>query len=674
MFSRILIANRGEIACRIIRTVRRMGLYSIAVYSDADAGALHVETADEAHRLGPAPAADSYLSIERILRAVQQSGAEAIHPGYGFLSENPEFAEACAAAGLVFIGPSAKAISAMGSKIEAKRLATAAGVAVVPGYDGASQSPADLKAAADELGYPLMIKASAGGGGRGMRLVRDAGLFERALDSASREAKAAFGDGRVLLERYISRPRHVEVQVFGDSAGDVVHLFERDCSVQRRHQKIIEEAPAPGLDAATRTAMGEAAVAVTRSIGYVGAGTVEFILDCDRASAEDGFYFLEMNTRLQVEHPVTEMLTGQDLVEWQIRVAAGEPLPATQGRLRSEGHAIEVRLYAEDFRRDFLPSSGRLTHLRLPADGTAVRLDSGVREGDAVTPHYDPMMAKLIVSGETRTAALRRMADALRQTEVIGPATNRDFLAAIVAHPAFAKGDLDTGFVHRFRDELLKASTVPLETALILAAAAELLTEQADPQMEDGGADAHSPWRRRDGWRLFGGGEVILRFRDGSDSIVLAAVAVEGGHRLRLMESEFRVAAVVRPDGALHVEVGDRYIKGRVLRRGAERHILVAGQSRMLLLEDPDAPASVSEGGTGRLTAPLPATITAIHVQVEQAIKRGEALMVLEAMKMEHVISAPRDGTVAEIHYPVGAQVEEGATLMSLSDSGEGAA
>ena len=670
MFRRLLIANRGEIACRVIRTARNMGMRTIAVYSDADAGARHVDMADEAYRIGPALAADSYLSVERILAVARESGAEAIHPGYGFLSENAEFAEACAAAGIVFVGPSPAAIRAMGSKIEAKTLVQDAGVPVVPGYNGLSQGRGDLKAAADEIGYPVMIKASAGGGGRGMRMVREASLFDDALDSASREAKAAFGDGRVLIEKFIARPRHIEVQVFGDSHGNIVHLFERDCSVQRRHQKIIEEAPAPGLSDALRKAMGDAAIEVARRVDYVGAGTVEFILDRDAMSDDGGFYFLEMNTRLQVEHPVTEMVTGIDLVAWQLAVAGGGALPKAQADIHANGHAVEVRLYAEDHRRDFLPSTGRLDRLRFPRERSPIRVDTGVREGDTVTRHYDPMIAKVIASGETRSAALSALEQGLKQTEVIGPATNLAFLIAVLGHQSFQQGDLDTTFVHLHRAELMAASELQATDALILVGVYEAFAGRDDAVQ---GPDPYSPWHRRDGWRGFGRALVLHRFRDAETNATVSVEWDGDDLLLGLPDDTYRVFGSLTGDGIVQAVLGRRTIKGRVIERGLERHILIDGRARALVLSDPDAPSAQGEAGGGKLTAPLPAAVVQVHVEAGATVTRGAPLMVLEAMKMEHVITAPSDGVVAAIHYAVGQQVEEGAELVVL-DAPDGGA
>jgi 3-methylcrotonyl-CoA carboxylase alpha subunit len=664
MFRRLLIANRGEIACRIIRTARRMGLHSIAVYSEADRNAMHVATADEAYFLGPAPAAESYLAVPRIVEAARQSGAEAVHPGYGFLSENADFADACLEAGLIFVGPSAATIRRMGSKIEAKRIAEAAGIPVVPGYNGMSQARSDLKAAAAEVGYPLMIKADAGGGGRGMRVVRDASEFDAALEGASREAKAAFGDGRVLLERYVDHPRHVEIQVFGDAAGNVVHLFERDCSVQRRHQKVIEESPAPGLSTERRASLGRAATDLAAAIGYTGAGTVEFITEGD---GDGAFYFLEMNTRLQVEHPVTEMVTGLDLVEWQLRVAAGETLPLAQSQIRCCGHAVEARLYAESPRRGFLPSVGPLMHLRLPEENDAVRVDTGVRTGDAVSRFYDPMIAKIVAHGGDRTTALNRLERALRETEVVGVATNREFLAAIAVHPAFREGGTDTGFIDAHLDALIGQPAVPVVDALALAAFAELEARAAAPSRQAG--DPYSPWDRIDAWRHFGRGRTRLRYRDGEKLVTVRAMTGEGHYMLGLPDRRIHVAGSIDADGAIRLLIDDkRRIGGRVVADGDARYVLSDGRERRLLLEDPDAGASPREAGAGLLTAPLPATVTAVHVEAGRKVSRGDALLVLEAMKMEHVIAAPRDGTVARVHFRAGDQVEEGAELITFED------
>ncbi|HZZ12445.1 MAG TPA: biotin carboxylase N-terminal domain-containing protein, partial [Paraburkholderia sp.] len=521
MFNKILIANRGEIACRVAATCKRLGIASVAVYSDADANAKHVAACDEAVHIGGASAAESYLRAERIVEAARATGAQAVHPGYGFLSENEDFARACEAAGIVFIGPPVEAIAAMGSKAAAKALMHAASVPLVPGYHGDNQDAQLLHREADAIGYPVLLKASAGGGGKGMRVVERSEDFAAALASCKREAASSFGNDRVLIEKYLTRPRHVEVQVFADRHGGAVYLFDRDCSVQRRHQKVLEEAPAPGLSAEIKRQMGEAAVAAARAVNYVGAGTVEFIM-----TASGNFYFMEMNTRLQVEHPVTEMITGQDLVEWQLRVAANEPLPLTQAQLKVDGHAIEARIYAEHPARGFLPSTGTLKHLRMPegvefgisaaglgAAGSGalgrqapVRIDSGVREGDTITPFYDPMIAKLIVHGATRAEALARLDRALRACEVVGPHTNVEFLQRIVASEPFATGDLDTGLIERHHDALFAPAKKPFREALALACAA-LLTR------EGGSAHGASPWDALSHWRLNSGYTQTLGWR-----------------------------------------------------------------------------------------------------------------------------------------------------------------
>src|SRR4051794_30565308 len=530
MFSKILIANRGEIACRVIRTARRLGIRTVAVYSDADARALHVEMADEAGNIGPAPARESYLRAEAILDAAKRTGAEAIHPGYGFLSENAGFAEACAAAGVVFIRPPASAIRAMGGKSEAKALMEKAGVPLVPGYHGEDQSPELLLSQAKRIGFPMLIKASAGGGGKGMRVVADAAEFDDQLSGAKREAINAFGDDRVLIERYVTRPRHVEIQVFADTQGNCVYLFERDCSIQRRHQKVVEEAPAPNLDSHTRRRMGEAAVAAAKAIGYVGAGTVEFLLD------EDGsFFFMEMNTRLQVEHPVTEYITGQDLVEWQLRVAAGGPLPLNQDQLSIHGHAIEVRLYAEDPQKGFLPQTGRLEHLVFPPEGAFVRVDTGVRSGDAISIHYDPMIAKLIVWADDRPAAVRRLRTALSQTQVVGLGANTEFLLAIASHPAFLAAALDTGFIQRHETDLLPEPAPARDDVLAFAALGVLLDRQAKAQARAAASgDPYSPWAGNDGWRLNDDAHDTLALRDGGTDRLVHLIYRRGSYRLYL--------------------------------------------------------------------------------------------------------------------------------------------
>ncbi len=661
MFAKILIANRGEIACRVIRTARRMGIATVAVHSDADAGAAHVALADEAWAIGPAPSRESYLRGERIIAAALASGAEAIHPGYGFLSENAEFAEACAEAGLVFIGPPAPAIRAMGGKSEAKALMVRADVPVVPGYHGEEQSDEALAAQARRVGYPLLIKASAGGGGKGMRVVEEAGQLEAGLAAARREALAAFGDGRLLLERYLTRPRHVEMQVFADSHGQCVYLFERDCSIQRRHQKVVEEAPAPGLPPELRARMGETAAAAARAIGYQGAGTVEFLLDADGR-----FYFMEMNTRLQVEHPVTEFITGLDLVEWQLRVAAGEKLPLRQEQLAVNGHAIEVRLYAEDPERDFLPATGRLDHLRFPAAGPHVRIDTGVREGDSITVHYDPMIAKLIVWDSDRAAALRRLRAALADTEVAGLATNTGFLAAIAGHPAFAAADLDTGFIARHRDSLLPPSGPPSDTVLGLACVGVLLEREAEAAREAAAsADPYSPWALRDGWRLNEDAHDELQLRCGAATVTVPLVYRPGGWDLSLPGGTVAARGRLSPDGRLEAELGAVRRRAGFVRLGDELSVFLDGRGHRLTLVA-TLPGDAPEHAAGGVVAPMPGTITALLVEAGAKVAKGQPLVVMEAMKMEHTLAAPADGTVAALHFPVGAMVEDGATLVDF--------
>jgi len=662
VITKLLIANRGEIACRVIRTARRLGIRTVAVYSDADAGARHVALADEAYRLGQAPARESYLKIDAVLAAAKQSGANAIHPGYGFLSENADFAEACAKAGIVFVGPPASAIRAMGGKSAAKALMEKAGVPVVPGYHGDAQDLKTFTAEAKRIGYPVLIKASAGGGGKGMRIVESGAGLAEAIAGAQREAKSAFGDDRLLIEKYLLRPRHIEIQVFADSQGNAVYLFERDCSIQRRHQKVIEEAPAPGMTAERRRAMGEAAVKAAQAVGYQGAGTVEFI-----AAPDGAFYFMEMNTRLQVEHPVTEMITGQDLVEWQLRVAEGQPLPLTQDQLRINGHAFEVRLYAEDPARDFLPATGTLHHLRFPAESAHVRIDTGVAAGDAVSIHYDPMIAKLIVWDHDREAARHRLAAALSETEIVGLTTNRGFLATLAAHPAFAAAEVDTGFIARHRDDLVPAAAGAPAFVTGLAASGVILSRQVDAAGHAGrSSDPHSPWHLATGWRLNDDGHHVVRLRD--------AVAGETPVTLHFRRSGIELdlpggsvtACGTLHEGRLDVVLGGVLHHATFLHRGDELTLVVAGHNHTLMLANPLAEAGDSAAGSGGLTAPMPGKIVALRVEPGAAVKRGAPLLVLEAMKMEHTIAAPADGVVERLRYKVGDQVEEGAELVSF--------
>ncbi len=667
MFDKILIANRGEIACRIIRTARRLGIRTVAVYSDADAGAMHVSMADEACRLGPAEAKQSYLRPELILEAALASGCQAVHPGYGFLSENAEFAEACAAAGIVFIGPPAEAIRAMGSKSAAKRIMENAVVPLVPGYHGEDQDPAFLREAAGGIGYPVLIKATAGGGGKGMRVVWEAQAFDDALAGAKREASASFGDDRVLLEKYLTRPRHVEIQVFADGLGNAIHLFERDCSIQRRHQKVLEEAPAPGMKDWLRERMGGAAVAAAKAIGYVGAGTVEFLLD------EDGsFYFMEMNTRLQVEHPVTEMITGQDLVEWQLKVAAGAPLPCRQEDLAVCGHAIEARIYAEDPLRDFLPATGELTHLRTPQESAHVRIDTGVRQGDRVSIHYDPMIAKLIVWDTDRAGAVRRLRAALADYQVVGVTTNIGFLAQVAANPAFAAGELDTGFIERHRATLFPEAQPASDRVLALACLDVLLRRSAEAAAAAAAcADRWSPWHLTTGWQVNGDNHHVLLFRDGEQSVAVTAHYRPDGYQLDLSGGPMLVRGKLDEAGDLLADLGGMRVKASVVRHGDDLTIVTHGSSHRLTLHDPLAHLGQQEGAGGSLTAPMPGKIVALLVEAGARVERGAPLLIMEAMKMEHTITAPRDGVVAEVFYRPGEVVNDGAILLAFAEEGE---
>jgi 3-methylcrotonyl-CoA carboxylase alpha subunit len=659
VFTKILIANRGEIACRVARTARRMGVRTVAVYSDADANALHVAACDEAHRLGPPPPRESYLDGRKILEIARRSGAQAIHPGYGFLSENEGFARACAKAGIAFIGPPPEAIAAMGSKSAAKTIMAKAGVPLVPGYHGDDQDDALLRREAARIGFPALIKATAGGGGKGMKIVRAAPEFDAALASARREAKAGFGDERVLIERYLQSPRHIEIQVFGDTHGRVVSLFERDCSVQRRHQKVLEESPAPGMTPERRRAMGDAAVAAAKAIGYVGAGTVEFIAEQDGT-----FYFMEMNTRLQVEHPVTEMVTGLDLVEWQLRVAAGEPLPLAQDRIAMRGHAIEARLYAEDPDRGFLPSIGRIAHWRMPATGDRVRVDTGFAEGDEVSPYYDPMLAKLIVWGEDRERACATLLAALAECEVAGVTTNIALLERVVAHEAFATGTLDTGLIEKHHAALFP----PPGRTPPLALAAAAVDELAHARAGDGAADPRSPWAATDAWWPNSARHAVaFAFADGESTVVARLSGPLDALSVEVDGKRTAVRATRRGDG-WRLDTGGELVDARVVRQGEERHVFARGLRRRLRYVDPLAHAGEEAPHAGHLTAPMSGTVVAVPAKVGDRVERGAALVVLEAMKMEHTIAAPAAGVVKAVHFAVGDRVPEGADLVDLED------
>ncbi|GES44547.1 3-methylcrotonyl-CoA carboxylase subunit alpha [Rhizobium dioscoreae] len=656
MFSKILIANRGEIACRVIYTARRLGIRTVAVYSDADRNALHVTLADEAAHIGPAAASESYLSKEKIIAAAKRTGAEAIHPGYGFLSENAAFAEAVEAAGLVFIGPSPASIRAMGLKDAAKALMERAGVPVVPGYHGDRQEPGFLAEQADGIGFPVLIKARAGGGGKGMRRVDRPEDFEASLEAAKREAKSAFGDDAVLIEKYLIKPRHIEIQVFGDSQGNAVHLFERDCSLQRRHQKVIEEAPAPGMTEEMRSAMGEAAVRAARAIDYRGAGTVEFIADVSDGLSPDRFFFMEMNTRLQVEHPVTEAIAGVDLVEWQLRVASGEALPKTQAELTINGWAFEARIYAEDPSRGFLPATGTLSRLRFPEGD--VRIDAGVREGDSITPHYDPLIAKLTVHAPDRAAALAKLTHGLEQTQVAGTTTNLDFLIRLSRQPDFAAGHPDTGLIDRDVEALTSAQP-PDDAALAIAAIVE-----AGGFAEATGSD---PWLSLGPWQLWGEASrpLTLHFAGGYQNCRVAAKS----RSLFSVTFDDRIILVRLLAGeglSHHVEIDGRQSHVDIFETSSGVTLFLDGQThhfhRLDLLDGGEEAA----GGGDRVIAPMPGLVKIVRVREGDAVARGQALIVMEAMKMELTLTAARDGIVEGLYVGEGDQTSESAVLLSL--------
>ena len=666
MFEKILIANRGEIACRVAATARRMGVRTVAVYSDADAHAKHVLACDEAVHVGGSAPRDSYLQWQRIIDAARATGAQAIHPGYGFLSENEDFAQACQDAGLVFIGPPASAINAMGLKAESKRLMEGAGVPLVPGYHGADQAPALLRQQADRIGYPVLIKASAGGGGKGMRAVERGEDFDAALASCKREAINSFGDDAVLVEKYVQRPRHIEIQVFADTHGHCVYLFERDCSVQRRHQKVLEEAPAPGLTPALRRQMGEAAVAAARAVGYVGAGTVEFIVEQPGGYAHPEqmkFYFMEMNTRLQVEHPVTEAITGQDLVEWQLRVAAGQPLPLTQDELLIDGHAIEARICAENPDKDFLPATGTLHVYRKPPHAAfefgAVRFDDGVREGDAISPFYDSMIAKLIVWGETRQEALAKLDAALAATHIVGLQTNVQFLRHVLASDSFAQARLDTALIPRERAQLFQQDRLGRDMAVAAAVAQTVLAERA--------AETSDPFSRTDGFRSHGvaSRRVDLEYR--GESVVAKLRYLSDGLQLQVDDAEPKpLSLTALPDGRIDLRYGGARELVQVYALGEVEHVFGTRGAVQITELDTLSRADEGAGEGGRLTAPMPGKVVSIAVKAGDKVSKGQPLAVMEAMKMEHTIAAPQDGVVDEVLYAPGDQVTEGAELLRL--------
>ena len=666
MFTKILIANRGEIACRVAATAKRLGIQTVAVYADADADAMHVKACDEAVHIGGSAPAQSYLQWQRILDAARATGAQAVHPGYGFLSENDAFATACAEAGLVFIGPKPASIRAMGLKAESKRLMANAGVPLVPGYHGENQDSAFLQEQADVIGYPVLIKASAGGGGKGMRVVSQAGDFAAALSSCQREAINSFANDAVLIEKYVQRPRHIEIQIFGDNHGNCVSLFERDCSVQRRHQKVLEEAPAPGMTAAMRLAMGEAAVAAAKAVQYVGAGTVEFIVE----QADDGamsFYFMEMNTRLQVEHPVTEAVTGLDLVAWQLRVAAGEPLPKSQDQLQLNGHAIEARICAENPNQDFLPATGPLWHFSGPEashfcfTAGGVRLDTGVTQGDVVSPFYDSMLAKLIVWGADRDEALAKLDKALSEMQVVGVANNVAFLRDVVQSASFSQGDLDTDLITRERDNLFKTQTLSEDLA-VAGVMGMVLRQEVD-------AMGSNPWQAVDGWQVVGAPPRPFQLQGawGDEVRALNVVLYSAPQRLRIADTDHAFEWRAHPRG-VSVCLNGVWTDLSVVASAGQYHVFSRAGHAVLQRVDPLAGSAQAADALGGLNTPMPGKLIRMDVAVGDTVAKGQVLAVMEAMKMEHSIASPRDGVVSEVFYAVGDQVAEGQALLTLKD------
>jgi 3-methylcrotonyl-CoA carboxylase alpha subunit len=658
---KILIANRGEIACRIIGTARRLGIGTVAVYSDADRDAMHVDLADEAVHIGPATAAESYLDAQAIIDACRGSGADAVHPGYGFLAENAAFVEACDRAAICFIGPPASVMSVMGSKDAALDLAASVGVPVLPGYRGKDQSDEALARAADEVGYPLLIKPIAGGGGKGMRVVESPAGLTDAVVSSRREARGSFGDDRLLLERYLLKPRHVELQIFADGHGNVAHLFDRDCSIQRRHQKIVEEAPAPGLSKKLRGRMAGAAMALVRAIDYRGAGTLEFLVDGDDPAE---FFFMEMNTRLQVEHPITEMIVGEDLVEWQIRVARGEALPLSQKQLRQTGSAIEARIYAEDPERDYLPATGKLLRFRMPTADEHTRIDTGIREGDEVGIHYDPMIAKIVVHGDDREDAVRRLRRALDECHVAGLPTNLPLLKRIAASALFAKPKLHTGFL----DALGKRGVDHDDEPGVAIACLFLLLDQAASARRCGGetGDPHSPWHTLPGWRLNAPGEDVIVVVAGDREFRVPVRYEADGFTLTLPSGAVPVRGRLLDDGRLTATVSNRQLHADVVRDGNHLDVFYAGSHQRMRCQDRDQPGAREDSVSGRLVAPMPGRVISVLVDRDADVEKGQALMVIEAMKMEHTINAPADGTVTTLSFAEGDLVDEGVELLVI--------
>ena len=668
MINKLLIANRGEITCRIIQTAKRLGIATVAVYSDADASALHVQLADEAVHIGGAASKDSYLKAERIIEVAKQTGAQAIHPGYGFLSENASFARLCSDNDIIFVGPPVGAIEAMGSKSAAKTIMEAANVPLVPGYHGEDQSVEVLKQASDDIGYPVLLKAAAGGGGKGMRQVHDKADFDDALAAAKREAMAGFNDDIMLVEKYLTRPRHVEIQVFCDQHGDGVYLFERDCSVQRRHQKVIEEAPAPGMSESIRTEMGEAALKAAKAIDYVGAGTVEFLLDYDNS-----FYFMEMNTRLQVEHPVTEMITGQDLVEWQLRIASGEPLPLKQSQLTLNGHAFEARVYAEDPNNEFLPATGRLSVLRPPEENRYVRVDTGVVEGDTVSVFYDPMIAKLIVWDEDREKALNRLAIALREYHVNGVTTNIEFLYNIATSPDFQAANLTTGFIEQHYDSLFSSSLTDSDELIAYAALTVLLQQnQRTYSLQDRNGWI-SPAHINDGWRANEMHQQSMSFQiENGETITFKAEFISGRAQQTwrvYINDKTHLCSGVLENGVLDANIDGHRQQLTVAADNHHYHLFSDSYSMRFVLELPDLGISEDEDLAGGLSAPMNGTIVTLLAEVGQTVEKGAPLLIMEAMKMEHTIKAPSNGVVKEFYFEAGQLVDGGAALLEFAEN-----
>lgn len=670
IFTKLLIANRGEIACRIIKTAHAMGVHTVALYSDADKNALHVAMADESFYLGASAPADSYLKGDLIIEIAKKAGADAIHPGYGFLSENAEFARKCEAASITFVGPSSDAIDAMGNKSTAKSIMAAANVPLVPGYHGNDQTDETLKAEAVKIGFPVLIKAAYGGGGKGMRIIENEDEIMEAVHSARREAASSFGNDKLLIERYLLKPRHVEVQVFADNYGNVIYLSDRDCSIQRRHQKVVEEAPAPGLSDALRSHMGEAAVAAAKAIDYVGAGTVEFLLDTQATEESNSFYFMEMNTRLQVEHPVTEMVTGQDLVKWQLMVACGQPLPLKQDEVRIRGHSFEVRIYAEDPLNEFLPASGKLNFLREPEQSKYIRIDSGVRENDMISNFYDPMIAKLIVWDGSRPHALHRLVNALESYQICGLKHNIEFLVNIAKHPAFAKADLSTDFIDNYSQTLIDSASKEADTAIAFAALYQILARKKAAKIQTlNSTDPYSPWGEANGFRLNSCGQHTITLLDNANQLQQLVLLDLGDHYQLSQQgqdcsSSKKLSGELKQD-LLVAEINGHRRKVRVSARDNDFTLfLPSGSYHFKALQTIEVEDQANNAD--KLKAPMNGTVVTHLVEVGTEVKTGQGLLVMEAMKMEYTIEAPFDGIVNEFYFKAGELVSDGTTLLNL--------